>query len=301
VSTELGSDQRPRAAIVALAGAPNAGKSTLLNRLLGRHLSIATPKPQTTRARITGILVRGQVQLVFTDTPGIHTVRPSSPVIHERMVGQARAGVHGADVTCWLVASDRGLGATDRREINALAEREAIVVLSKIDLVPRESLLPLIEQVDAIRPGTQCIPVSAKTGENVDVLVQALEREAAEGPWLYPADALTDQPSRWLAAELVREQLFEQLEREMPYRIAVKTEIYEQRGRTVYIEAVIYVDAASAKKIVIGKGGQQIKSIGSAARKRIEELLEAPVYLQLHVKVRKDWQNDARFLDELGV
>jgi GTP-binding protein Era len=287
-----------RAGVVALAGAPNVGKSTLLNRVLGQRLSIATAKPQTTRLRVLGVHSSGTVQIVFTDTPGIHVPHG---LVHERMVGKARASIRGADLTCWLVSAKEGLTRIDRDEVPRLGEQPVLVVINKIDLVAREALLPLIAAIDALRPGVECVPVSALSGDNLDTLTRRLTEEMPEGPWLYGDDALTDQPTRVLVAELVREQIFEQIHREIPYHVAVMTETFEERGATTYIEASIYTDSASAKKILVGKDGQRIKSIGKAARKRIEELLGRPVYLQLHVRVKKDWQTDRKFLDEMGL
>jgi len=287
-----------RSGIVALAGAPNVGKSTLLNRILGRHLSIATSKPQTTRTRLLGIHTDGPVQVVFTDTPGIHDTHG---LIHERMVKHARAGVRGADIPCWLVDATRGVAAIDQREIPRIAEREPVIALNKIDRIPKAELLPIMARLAELSANAECIPVSALKGDNVGRLAAALRDRMPAGPWLFPSDAITDQPLRFLVAELVREQAFRQLEQEIPYHIAVLTEVYEERGRMTYIEATIYTDNPSAKPIIVGKSGQRIKSIGQAARKQIERLVDQRVYLQLHVKVKKDWQTDRRFLEELGL
>ncbi len=288
-----------RAAVVALAGAPNVGKSTLLNRIIGQPLSIITPKPQTTRARVLGVYTEGTLQLVFTDTPGV--LEQPRTLIDQRTVKRARAGIREADVTCWIVAADRGLGPTDHQEIPRLAQRQLLVVLNKIDLVKKPSLLPLMAEVDRLAPRTECIPLSALTGENVDVLMRRLGELASPGPWLYPQDTLTDQPMRFFAAELIREQIMRQLQQELPYRVAVKVETYRDEPRRTYIEASIYVDAASARKIVIGRGGERIKAIGTAARRRIEEMIGRHVYLALEVRVKKAWQRDPRFLDEVGL
>ncbi|RMF25607.1 MAG: GTPase Era [Deltaproteobacteria bacterium] len=287
-----------RAAVVALAGAPNVGKSTLLNRILGQNLSITTPKPQTTRARVLGVYTEGPLQLVFTDTPGVH--RPRTP-IDERTVRRARAGIREADLTCWIVSAKHGLGPVDRTEIPRLAESRLLVVLNKIDLVRKPQLLPLMAQISELAPDTECIPLSALHGENVGVLVDRLGQLAAPGPWLYPPDTLTDQPMRFFAAERIREQLLRQLDQELPYRTAVKVENYREEDKRTVIEAVIYTDSVSARRIVIGKGGQRIKAVGIAARRSIEEMLGRHVYLALEVRVKKDWQRDRRFLDEVGL
>jgi GTP-binding protein Era len=287
-----------RALVVALAGAPNVGKSTLLNRILGRTLSIATPKPQTTRTRVLGIHVLGTTQLVFTDTPGIHDA--ASP-LHERMVTSARAGVRDADLTCWLLAADRGVTATDRAELSRVAKKPLVVVINKVDLAARDRVLPILDEVSHLVPGTELFPISARTGENVDALLAHLVAHAQAGPWLYPADAITDKPVRFFVAELIREQLFRQLAQELPYRVAVKVEAFEERQPKTYIEATVYADRDSAKKIIVGHEGARIKQIGRASRRAVEAFLGYPVYLQLFVRVKKDWQSDPRFLEDVGL
>ncbi|MEE8312597.1 MAG: GTPase Era [Candidatus Binatia bacterium] len=281
-----------------MAGAPNVGKSTLLNQILGRRVSIATPKPQTTRAQFLGIHTEGATQVLFVDTPGIHATQG---MIHERMVRHARAGVRGADVVCWLVTADRGLRHVDRLEIARLAEREPIVVVNKIDRVSREALLPIMAEIAELAPEATAVPVSALNGDNVAQLMTVIKRRMPQGPWLFPEDSITDRPLRFLVAELVREQAFRQLDQEIPYHMAVLTEIFEERGQTTYIEALVYTDSDSAKRIIVGKQGARIKAIGQAARKQIERLVDGKVYLDLHVRVKKDWQQDARFLEELGM
>jgi GTP-binding protein Era len=287
-----------RSGIVALAGSPNAGKSTLLNRFLGTHLSITTPKPQTTRARVLGIHVNGPIQVVFTDTPGIHDPHT---LVHERMVASARREISGADVACWIVDAVRGFGKADKQELEHLKNDNPIVVVNKIDRVRPDRLLPTLSEISIVRDDVECFPVSALKGDGVPELLAHIESRMPEGPWLYPEDALTDQPARFFVAELVREQLFHQLDQEMPYRVAVLVETYEQRDKTTYIEATIYVDTTSARKIVLGREGQKIKSVGTAARKAVERLIDGPVYLQLDVRVKKDWQSDPRFLERLGL
>jgi GTP-binding protein Era len=287
-----------KAAVVALAGAPNVGKSTLLNRIVGRALSIATPKPQTTRAPVMGIHIVENTQIVFSDTPGIHEAH--SP-LHERMVKAARSGVHGADITCWLVSAEHGVGPVDRAELPRLAGQPVVVVINKIDAVARERILPAIAAASALIPDAEFVPVSAKTGENLETLMDTLVARAPEGEWLYPAEELTDRPARFFAAELIREQLFRQLSQELPYHVAVKVDAYQERRPKTYIEATIYTDRDSAKKIIVGREGARIKAIGRAARKAIESFLGHGVYLQLFVRVKKDWQSDRRFLEEIGL
>lgn len=288
-----------RAGVVCLAGAPNAGKSTLLNRVLGTRLSIATNKPQTTRAQVLGVHTLGDTQIVFTDTPGIH--RPHGP-LQEAMVGAARRSLRDADVVCWMVAANRGITATDEAELRRLAGRDLVVAINKCDSVERANVLPLIATITRSAPDAECVPVSALTGEGVADLLAVLARRMPEAPWLYAEDELTDRPLRFFVAELVREQIFKQLHQELPYRTAVLIERYEERPRnTTFIAASIYVDSEAARKIVLGRQGAKIKSIGVAARAAIEKLVERKVFLDLHVKVKKDWQSDPRFLEELGV
>jgi GTP-binding protein Era len=288
-----------RAGTVCLAGAPNTGKSTLLNRVLGRQLSIASSKPQTTRVQVLGVHVEGETQLVFTDTPGIHA--PHSE-LHEKMVDNARRGVRDADVVCWVIGADRGVTPTDVEELRSLADRSPLVAINKCDRVARDAVLPMIAKVAEAAPSAEIVPLSALTGENVSVLLDVLAERMPEGEWLYPADTLTDRPTRFFAAELVREQVFAQLAQELPYRTAVLVDAFEERPNgTAYIAATIYVDTDSARKIVVGKQGARVKAIGTAARHSIEAFLERRVYLELHVKVKKDWQSDRRFLEELGL
>lgn len=287
-----------RAGIVCLAGAPNAGKSTLLNRVLGTPLSIATSKPQTTRVQVLGVHTLADTQIVFTDTPGIH---PPRGALQESMVGAARRSVRDADVVCWVIAVDRGVRAVDATELPRIAERDPVVVLNKCDRIPRPGILPVMAAVHALVPGSQCVPVSALTGEGVDEWIELLARRMPEASWLYGADDITDRPTRFFVAEMVREQLFKQLHQELPYRTAVLVEHFEDRPKnTVYVAASVYVDSDGARKIVLGHEGVRIKSIGTAARATIERFLGRRVFLDLHVKVKEDWQNDRRFLEELG-
>ncbi len=287
-----------RAGFVALAGSPNVGKSTLLNRILGRRLSIASPKPQTTRSRLLGMCSRGPVQLVFMDTPGIHRSRG---LIHERMVRHATTSVRDADVTCWIVDATKGLTSVDREELAALDTTRSLALLNKTDKVKGPDLLPLMRSVAAVAADIEILPLSALSGENVKELVTLLAQRMPEGPWLYEADTVTDQNERFLAAELVREQLFLQLDEEMPYRTAVIVDEFKEGRKQTMIGATIYTNTESSKRMIIGKGGARIKMVGTKARQGIEALLGRRVYLDLHVKVREGWQEDPRFLEDLGI
>ncbi len=287
-----------RAGFVALAGAPNVGKSTLLNRILGRRLSISTPKPQTTRNRVVGIYTCDAAQLVFIDTPGIHETRG---LINQRMVKHAKSSIREADVICWIIDAARGMRSADYKEIPHLVGSNTLLLLNKTDLVSPADLLPLIDSLRPLAADSEIIPLSARSGDNLDTVLHALCSRVPQGPRLYGEDELTDRNERFLAAELVREQLFLQLDEELPYRVAVLVEEFKDEGKRIYIAATVYTDSDSSKRMIIGKGGARIKEVGTKARRRIQELLERHVYLDLHVKVKPRWQQDPRFLEELGI
>ena len=296
--TDVADPGTTRAGFVALAGLPNAGKSTLLNALLGRKLSITAPKPQTTRNRIVAVAAHGDSQLVFVDTPGIHHARG---LMHRRMVEQARSSLGEADVSCWLIAADKGIRRPDREQLAALADKSTVIVLNKIDRVSKPSLLPIMAEIAEINPNAQCLPVSALRRQGIDDLTAVLADLVPEGPWLYPSDVLTELPARFFVAELVREQLFRRLREEMPYRLAVVVDRFQERGGRTRIQATIYTDSPSSKKIIVGAGGEGVKTVGIEARRGCERFLETRVDLFLDVKVRKAWQEDERFLAELGI
>lgn len=287
-----------KAGFVAIAGAPNVGKSTLLNSILGQSLSIITPKPQTTRTRILGVHTVGDTQIVFCDTPGIHH---ESGLLHQRMNAEARSGVREANVVCWLVDATRGLRRIDREEASSLTAERTIVVINKCDAVRKPAVLPLIREVTGLLPGAEVVPISAATGEGVAQLVELLLARMPQGQWFFDADQITDQTERSLVAELVREQLFLQLEAELPYRVAVLVEEFRDLPAHTSISATIYTDSESSKRIIVGKGGTRIKSVGTAARHAIERLLDRRVFLELFVKVKPGWQEDPRFLREMGL
>jgi GTP-binding protein Era len=291
-------DGTQRCGYVAIAGAPNVGKSTLLNRILGRPVAIATPKPQTTRRRLLGLESRGDVQLVFCDTPGIHPIRG---LMHDRMNAEARQGVREADVVCWILDATRGIGRIDRSEAEKFDAARTIIVINKCDAVAKGTLLPLIAEAAKLLPGCEVFPTSARSGEGVEELISYLATRMPEGPWQFDADLFTDQSERSLVSELVREQLFLQLEAELPYRVAVGVDVFRDGPRHTSISATIYTDSESTKRIIVGKGGARIKSVGIAARERIEDLLGRKVFLELFVKVKPGWQDDPRFLEELGL
>ena len=291
----------PRCGFVAIVGAPNAGKSTLLNRLTGAKLSIVTPKAQTTRFRVLGILMRGPSQILLVDTPGIF--RPRSK-LDRAMVKAAWTGAEDADLTLLLV--DAKTGATEgvlaiARQI-AERGRRAWMVLNKIDLIAAHTLLPLTAQLSAVLPAEQTFMVSAASGGGLDRLLDALAAGVPAGPHLYPDDDLTDLPDRLLAAELVREQIFLQIQEEIPYGTTVETESWQEKpDGSVRVEATIYVGRAGHKAILIGARGSRIKEIGARARKELTSLIERPVHLFLNVKERAGWDEEGARLRAIGL
>jgi GTP-binding protein Era len=290
-----------RCGFVAVAGAPNAGKSTLVNRLAGAKLSIVTPKAQTTRFRVLGIMLRGVSQVLLVDTPGIFTPRRR---LDRAMVAAAWTGVRDADLTLLLVDAKDGATGAVRRIASTLAEqqRRSWLVLNKVDLMPAPKLLPLTASLTALAAFEQTFMVSATTGDGVDQLAGALAGAVPEGPHLYPDDDLTDLPDRLLAAEIVREQIFLQTHEEVPYGTTVETEDWQERkDGSVRIEATVYVARPGHKAILIGEGGSRIKTIGARAREELAGLLERNVHLFLNVKQRAGWDEETARLRAIGL
>ncbi len=290
---------RRRCGTVAILGAPNAGKSTLLNRLVGSKVSIVSPKVQTTRARVLGIVVRGAAQLIFIDTPGIFAPKRR---LERAMVKAAWAGAADADAVVVLVDAARGLDPDSERIIDGLGatRRRAVLALNKIDRVPRERLLPLADALNRRGAFDAIFMISSLTGDGVEDLAEHLAKLVPEGPWLFPEDQISDVPLRLLAAELVREQVFVQLHEELPYAITVETETWEEKkDGSVKITATIHVAREAHKPIVLGKGGAQVKRIGEAARRELEALLERRVHLFLHVRVTENWSDDRERYDAI--
>jgi GTP-binding protein Era len=290
-----------RCGFVAVAGAPNAGKSTLVNRLAGAKLSIVTPKAQTTRFRVLGIMMHGESQVLLVDTPGIFTPRRR---LDRAMVAAAWTGVRDADLT--LLLADAKTGATEavRGIARALAEqkRRSWLVLNKVDLVAAPALLPLTAVLTPLAPFEQTFMVSATTGDGIEQLAHALADAVPAGPHLYPDDDLTDLPDRLLAAEIVREQIFLQTHEEVPYGTTVETENWQDRNDgSVRIEATVYVARPGHKAILIGEGGSRIKTIGARARAELARLLERKVHLFLNVKHRAGWDEEAARLRAIGL
>jgi len=298
------SENEPRrCGLVALVGAPNAGKSTLLNQLVGAKVSIVTPKVQTTRTRVSGIAIEGSTQLVFVDTPGIFT--KTKRRLERAMVASAWAGAADADQVVVVVdGTKKGIGDDARRILAGLKEgkRKAILALNKVDLIKRQELLPRAAQLNEAFDFEKIFMISAQTGDGVADLKKYLASLMPEGPWLFADDDLSDLPERLLAAEVTREQLFLNLHDELPYDLMVETESWKDfKDGSVKIQQVIYVRRDSQKSIVLGKGGATVKAINLAARKELEAQLGRKVHLFLFVKVRDTWPDDPERFRAMGL
>ncbi len=286
--------QKTHCAIIAVLGPPNAGKSTLVNNLAGGKISIVTPKPQTTRLRVRGICAAGQTQLILTDTPGIFE---SANAFEQGMVREAWAGVADADAIVLMLDATRGLDETVQGIIEKLrgGNLPLACILNKVDAVKKPYLLALAEACNAYGVFEQIFMISATTGNGVDAVKAWMAEKAPEGPWLYPEEDLTDQSLRQIAAELTREQLFLMLRQELPYSVAVETELWEEKETgPVRIMQTIFVEREGQKKIVIGAGGVMLKNVGTRARKAIGELIGRPVRLELFVKVNARWKESGQ-------
>lgn len=290
-----------RCGFVALLGAPNAGKSRLLNHLTGAKLSIVTPKPQTTRFRVLGIMMRAESQVLLVDTPGIFKPRRR---LDRAMVAAAWNGARNADLALMLVDAKAGANDQVRTILTELAQSvlRRWLVLNKIDLIARERLLPLAQELNDLPLFEQTFMISALTGDGVLRLADALAQAVPEGPYLYPPDDLTDLPDRLLAAEIVREQVFLQMRQEVPYATTVETEAWQERADgSVRIDATIYVSRSGHKAILIGEHGSRIQAIGARARAELAKILERPVHLFLNVKERPGWDEERARLRALGL
>ncbi|GJM08325.1 MAG: GTPase Era [Lysobacteraceae bacterium] len=289
-----------KAGLVALVGRPNVGKSTLLNRILGEHLSIVAPRPQTTRHRIAGIHSTEQGQIVFLDTPGIHSGQKKA--LNRYMNRVAAGSLAEADVVVVIV---QAMKLTDEdRKVIQLAERaagKAILVINKVDLVPnKDRLLPFVQEVSMLAAFDAVLMVCARRGNGFDRLEQALYDALPESEPLYEDDQLTDRSERFLAAEMVREPLMVMLDEELPYGVTVEIEQFEREGQLLRISACIWVERDSHKGMVVGKGGQQLKRSGQRARETMERFFQCKVFLKLWVKVRANWADDERQLASFG-
>lgn len=282
---------------VALVGKPNVGKSTLMNAMLGEKLSIVTRKPQTTRHRIIGIHSGPDHQVIFLDTPGIITPRYG---LHEAMMGQVKGAIRDADLLLFLHEATQE--EPDTESLEQLGDTPAFLVLTKMDLISQDEALPLIEAYTDLRAFDEVVPTSALKGQNVETLLDLVVDALPKGPPFYPKEMISEHPERFFVAEIIREKAFQQYHQELPYSIQVNIVTYEERPgpKKDYIDAEIVVMSESHKGIIIGEGGRAIKKVGTDARKDIEEFVQSPVYLNLHVKVQEDWRDREQLLRSYG-
>jgi len=290
-----------RSGFVAIVGAPNVGKSTLLNQMLGEKVSITSKKPQTTRNRILGVVHRPAAQLIFIDTPGIHkATRP----LNIRIVETALSALGNVDIVLIMMDVAHPDSDSEAFIINKLEKikQPAVLVLNKIDLVKKPELLNIMDRWSKAYPFEAIIPVSAISGNQIDKLIETIESLLPEGPPYYPEDTLTDQPERFIAAEIIREKVFRLTGQEIPYSTAVSIHSFseEKDGELVNIHATIHVERSSQKGMIIGKNGSKLKAIGTEARKEIERMVGAKVYLKLFVRVHKNWSKNPKALRRLG-
>lgn len=285
-----------RSGYVALIGKPNVGKSTLMNALVGRKLSIVTRKPQTTRHRVLGILSTDEMQIIFLDTPGI--IKPRYR-LHESMMHNVEDAVADADILLFM--ADAKQSDPDEFSLDVIRERSALLIVNKMDLIRQEDALPLVEAYTNLRGFDAVVPISARTGHNLDVLLAEIQDRLPLGPPFYPKDVVSEHPERFFVAEIIREKVFDLYREEIPYSAQVNVVNFEERkGEKDLISAEIVVERDTQKGIIIGKGGSALKKVGIAARADIEAFLERPVYLDLHVKVREDWRNKPSYLRSYG-
>ena len=291
-----------KAGFVSFLGRPNAGKSTLLNKIVGHKLAIVSDKPQTTRTRIVGVKNYDEGQVVFVDTPGVH--KPTHRM-NKRMVDVALDAMREVDVLALVVDASVKPGPGDRFMLTLLRDVKApiILALNKVDLIAKPKLLPVMDHYHHAHPFAEIVPVSAADGTNVDVIEKLFLQHLPEGEPLYPADYVTDQPERFFIAEIIREQVLLMTHDELPFSTAVLIDRQEAAGDDgiMKLYCTILVDRESQKPIVIGRAGAMIKAIGTAARAELQKYLESRVYLDLHVKVKSEWRDDERLLDEIGL
>jgi GTP-binding protein Era len=290
-----------RCGFVALIGAPNVGKSTLVNALVGSKVTIVSRKVQTTRALIRGIVIEDNAQIILVDTPGIFLPKRR---LDRAMVSTAWSGAHDADLVCVLLDAKAGIDDEAEAILAKVAgvDHEKILVLNKIDLLPREKLLSLAKAANERLAFARTFMISALSGDGVDDLRHALAEMVPPGPFLYPEDQMSDAPMRQLAAEITREKIYQQLHQELPYQSTVETDSWtERKDKSIRIEQTIFVERESQRKIVLGKGGATIKSIGAESRKELAEITGVPVHLFLFVKVRENWGDDPDRYREMGL
>jgi GTP-binding protein Era len=283
---------------VAVVGRPNAGKSTLVNRLVGEKVAIVTARPQTTRNRIQGIVNRPNAQVVLIDTPGLH--RPES-ALGRQMMGEVDAAIDAVDVIALLLDASEDFGLGDRRAVERVQrfEGKRFLLLNKIDRIPKSELLPLIETLAKTGKFDEIIPISALKGDGVDRVLEKFIEYLSAGAPLFPVDQYTDQPERFLAAEIVREKAMEATTQEVPHAVAVICDAFEETEKLVRIRATIYVDREGQKGILIGRGGSALKRIGTLARKELETILGTKIFLELYVKVLTNWRENPLIVRQL--
>ena len=287
-----------RSGFVGIIGAPNVGKSTFLNHILGEKVAITSAKPQTTRHRILGVWTGPEAQAVFLDTPGVHQARG---LLNKELVAQALAALDDVDLILFMVEpgarpADENLVIDHVRK----TDQPVILAINKVDRMDKPRLLPLMEEYDRNLKPRAIVPISALTGDNVPALMEEIVGALPGGPQYYPPDTLTDQPERFIAAEMIREQIFHLTGREIPYATAVTVESYKEEPHLTRINALVHVERDSQKKIIIGRQGAKLKEIGTAARKDIERLCGTKVYLELFVRVQKNWSKDPRAIKRFG-
>jgi len=291
-----------RSGTIAIVGRPNVGKSTLLNQLLGEKVAIVSPKPQTTRNRVTGIRTTETSQMIFLDTPGIHQARS---LINRRMVDVALATLHEVDCVLWLLAAQERIGPEDERIAETLAAvaNPVLVLLNKIDLVSKGKLLPLIQRCSEMLPGKEIVPISALKGDNLPLVLELIEKGLPEGPKLFPEGEYTDQSERFLASEIIREKIFLLTREEIPYGVAVTIDEFTEKEEKnlIVIKATVHTDRDSHKGILIGKRGAMLKEIGTKAREELEALLGCKIFLELFIRVDEGWTRDPNALREMGL
>ncbi len=287
-----------KSGFVAVVGRPNAGKSTLVNRLVGQKVAIVTSRPQTTRNRIQGIVNRPHAQVVLIDTPGLH--RPDS-ALGRQMMGEVNAALDGVDVLALILDVSEDIGKGDRHAIERAARFEGtrILLLNKVDRIPKDSLLPIIESVGKLTDFAEIIPISALTGDGVDRVLEKFIEYLPSGEPHFPADQYTDQPERFLAAELIREKAMAGTFHEVPHAVAVLVDAFEETDKLIRIRATIYVEREGQKGILIGRAGASLKKIGTDARKELEEILGMKIFLELLVKVLRDWRDNPQLVRQL--
>jgi len=287
---------------IAIIGPPNVGKSTLINRLLGQKIAITSPKPQTTRNRILGIYNEDDCQMVFIDTPGIHQTRS---LLHKSMVGSAKSSLGEVDIILLVVGSEE---PANNSELNIIlrilgkTDKTAILAINKIDLLKKEDLLPIIEIYSKMHRFDSILPVSALYDDGLETLIGELKKKLSPGPQFFPTDMVTDKPEEFLIAEIVREKIYYHTREELPYSCAVTIERIQEdpKKNLLAVMATIFVEKLSQKGIIIGKNGRMIKKIGSNARREMERIFSSHVYLELFVKIEKNWSSDTRSLRRLG-